>query len=230
MTIKPDELVNGWWNDVCRKDWRETFKDPARRGLALGDLATRIETEERDQARAESDRDRLRLDEMLVERDAARTAAWHAFVVGARWWEYESTKGTMWPADAAQAEAEAERRYPYAPHHLVRVVEIERDEARAEGDRYRGRLDEVLKERDEARAVADRLREAVCLECHRSLAPDGDCHGCRADRLEVACATMLAACEQLREALGSDYRQARGCAPSLTGLSPEEAIRRGRER
>ena len=35
--------------------------------------------------------------------------------------------------------------------------------------------------------IAERV---VCLKCHRSLAPDGDCHGCRADRLEVTCAEM----------------------------------------
>lgn len=29
------------------------------------------------------------------------------------------------------------------------------------------------------------VRDAECGKCGRSLAPDGDCHGCRADRLEV---------------------------------------------
>jgi len=31
----------------------------------------------------------------------------------------------------------------------------------------------------------DRLREAECGRCGRSLPPDGDCHGCRADKLEA---------------------------------------------
>jgi len=35
-----------------------------------------------------------------------------AFVAGAKWWEYHSTKFTMWPSDRDLAEKEAERRYP----------------------------------------------------------------------------------------------------------------------
>jgi len=35
-----------------------------------------------------------------------------AFVAGAKWWEWHSTSGTIWPSDRHLAEAEAERRYP----------------------------------------------------------------------------------------------------------------------
>ena len=35
------------------------------------------------------------------------------------------------------------------------------------------------------KAEVERLRESECGKCGRSLAPDGDCHGCRADRLEA---------------------------------------------
>lgn len=35
-----------------------------------------------------------------------------AFVAGAKWWEWHSTKATMWASDRDLAEAEAERRYP----------------------------------------------------------------------------------------------------------------------
>jgi len=43
-------------------------------------------------------------------------------------------------------------------------------------------LCEVVGERD---AELERLKNCECGKCHRSLAPDGDCHGCRADRLEM---------------------------------------------
>lgn len=35
-----------------------------------------------------------------------------AFVMGAKWWEYQSLGATMWQSDQREAEAEAERRYP----------------------------------------------------------------------------------------------------------------------
>ena len=35
-----------------------------------------------------------------------------AFVAGAKWREWHSTKATMWQSDRDLAEAEAERRYP----------------------------------------------------------------------------------------------------------------------
>lgn len=38
-----------------------------------------------------------------------------AFVSGAKWWEFESTHGTMWANDRDKAWAEAERRYGQAP-------------------------------------------------------------------------------------------------------------------
>jgi hypothetical protein len=34
------------------------------------------------------------------------------FVEGAKWWELQMTGGTMWPSDIAEAEEEAERRFP----------------------------------------------------------------------------------------------------------------------
>ena len=53
---------------------------------------------------------------------------------------------------------------------------------------------------DLARVTAQNrtLRESVCLMCKRSLAPDGDCHGCRADRADAA----LAACREALEQYG----------------------------
>ena len=47
---------------------------------------------------------------------------------------------------------------------------------------------ELEKEVEELKAKLGNLQDAVCGKCGRSLAPDGDCHGCRADRLE---ATLL---------------------------------------
>ena len=38
-----------------------------------------------------------------------------AFVEGAKWWEYHSTKGTMWQSDQRLAEDEATRRYVSQP-------------------------------------------------------------------------------------------------------------------
>lgn len=35
-----------------------------------------------------------------------------AFVAGAKWWEWESRKATMFPSDRDRAETEAERVYP----------------------------------------------------------------------------------------------------------------------
>jgi len=40
-----------------------------------------------------------------------------AFIKGAKWWEYHSTKGTMWQSDQALVAEEAERRYGYKPTH-----------------------------------------------------------------------------------------------------------------
>jgi hypothetical protein len=50
-------------------------------------------------------------------REAARSAEdglREAFVKGAKWWEFESTKGTMWNSDQHKAWDEAKRRYPDA--------------------------------------------------------------------------------------------------------------------
>ncbi|OEU66297.1 MAG: hypothetical protein BA863_10390 [Desulfovibrio sp. S3730MH75] len=38
---------------------------------------------------------------------------------------------------------------------------------------------------EKCRTELSNLREAICGKCGRSLAPDGDCHGCRADKLEI---------------------------------------------
>ena len=38
-----------------------------------------------------------------------------AFVKGAKWWEYHSTKGTMWQSDQELAAIEAEKRFNYKP-------------------------------------------------------------------------------------------------------------------
>jgi hypothetical protein len=38
-----------------------------------------------------------------------------AFVKGAKWWEYHSTKGTMWQSDQELAAIEAEKRFGYKP-------------------------------------------------------------------------------------------------------------------
>jgi hypothetical protein len=43
-----------------------------------------------------------------------------AFVAGAKWWEFESRKATMWASDRALAEAEAERVYPKGKPARVR--------------------------------------------------------------------------------------------------------------
>lgn len=44
---------------------------------------------------------------------------------------------------------------------------------------------DLADELKKAEAANERLRNAECGKCGRSLAPDGDCHGCRADRLEA---------------------------------------------
>lgn len=36
----------------------------------------------------------------------------YIFVLGAAWWEFEKTGGTIWPYDRHKAEKEAERRFP----------------------------------------------------------------------------------------------------------------------
>ena len=46
-------------------------------------------------------------------------------------------------------------------------------------------IDEAETRAEKAEAEIERLRDAECGTCGRSLAPDGDCHGCRADRLEA---------------------------------------------
>ena len=58
----------------------------------------------------------------IVRAEALREAAENeqkekaiAFVKGAKWWEYHSTKGTMWQSDQELAAIEAEKRFGYKP-------------------------------------------------------------------------------------------------------------------
>lgn len=87
------------------------------------------------------------------------------------------------------------------------------DQARGESDRYRARLDEVLRERDESRAAHAAL-----------LTWWSDIEARSAEEWDRVLVRWM------RETIAAsdEYRLARGCAPSLTGISPEEAIRRGR--
>ena len=53
-----------------------------------------------------------------------------AFVAGAKWWEFEKCKATMWNDDVRKAETEAEKRYgsKSRPHTTcAAVVEAARD-------------------------------------------------------------------------------------------------------
>ena len=43
------------------------------------------------------------------------TALRNAFLRGAKWWEYQTTRATMWPSDQQKAAAEAATQYPEAP-------------------------------------------------------------------------------------------------------------------
>lgn len=53
------------------------------------------------------------------------------------------------------------------------------------------RIKSLESEFEYMRKVKVRLRDMECGKCGRSLAPDGDCHGCRADRLEVKIGNVL---------------------------------------
>ena len=77
-----------------------------------------------------------------AEREDARAVAFHAFVQGAKWWQFAGNGSTAlpseqdemvaeaFPSEHAEMVAEAERRYPFAPHPLVMAAAAERDEAR----------------------------------------------------------------------------------------------------
>ncbi len=73
----------------------------------------------------------------------ARSATYHAFVQGAKWWEWHKTGGTMFQSDQRLAEFAAEERYPYAPHQLVAAMQAERDEARAQLEALTGQVQRV---------------------------------------------------------------------------------------
>lgn len=77
---------------------------------------------------------------LLQAEQDARAVAYLAFVKGAKWWEFESTGGTMWQSDQARVRAEAERYYPYIPPSHIRVLEIERDAALKEVEVLRAAL------------------------------------------------------------------------------------------
>lgn len=62
------------------------------------------------------------------ERDEARALPFYAFVEGVRWWQFHSQGATIFPSERDEAEAEAKRRYPFAPHPFVVLLERERDE------------------------------------------------------------------------------------------------------
>lgn len=36
------EVIQDWWNDTCRKNWRWDFNDPSRRTELLDELADNI--------------------------------------------------------------------------------------------------------------------------------------------------------------------------------------------
>jgi hypothetical protein len=50
--------------------------------------------------------------ETIIEGEWSADDLRRAFVAGAAWWEYETSRATMWASDRNEAENEAERRYP----------------------------------------------------------------------------------------------------------------------
>ena len=56
--------------------------------------------------------DEFTADEKFIEGTWPKNDIRRAFVAGAKWWEYYSTKATMWNSDVSLAEIEAEKRYP----------------------------------------------------------------------------------------------------------------------
>lgn len=70
-----------------------------------------------------------------AERDAAKSVAFYAFVDGAAWWQFTANGATMFQSERHEAEAEAEKRYPYTPHPLVVMAKAERDAATARAER-----------------------------------------------------------------------------------------------
>lgn len=40
--MSPEEIVRLWWNDCCRRTWREDFEDPVRREQLLQELCRRL--------------------------------------------------------------------------------------------------------------------------------------------------------------------------------------------
>jgi len=80
-----------------------------------------------------------------AEVERVRNASYHAFVAGAKWWEFHSTGGTMWQSDQGLVHDEATKRWPYAPHGLVREQELRADAAES-----------ALAAEQQARAEAER--------------------------------------------------------------------------
>lgn len=89
---------------------------------------------DRDEWKKVADWSQARIKELEGERGAAH----QAFVAGAKWWEFESTGGTMWPSDQAKVCAEAEKQWPYMESFQLNV-------ARSEAQALREALEAVLK-------------------------------------------------------------------------------------
>jgi len=61
----------------------------------------------------------------------AKSACFYAFASGAKWWEFHSTKGTMWQSDQHEVEEAAAERYPYVPHLQLAEAKAAREQAEA---------------------------------------------------------------------------------------------------
>jgi len=85
--------------------------------------------------------------------------------------------------------------------------------------------DENEKEIEKAEADNERLRELTCCKCGRSLAPDGDCHGCRADRLEKALEAVKRDRNRLRDVVAGGDTAIRNAAYALNarGTPPTDS-------
>ena len=62
------------------------------------------------------DKAQAELAALRAENEKLKDVAGNAFVEGAKWWEFESTKGTMWGSDQERAAHEAvARKMPFKP-------------------------------------------------------------------------------------------------------------------
>jgi len=68
----------------------------------------------------------------------AKSACFYAFASGAKWWEFHSTKGTMWQSDQHEVEEAAAERYPYVPHLQLAEAKAAREQAEAACAAMRG--------------------------------------------------------------------------------------------